>query len=179
MEDDLIVIRRILAGEVEPFRSLVERYQKPLFALIRNLTPTTADREALAQDVFLAAFRALRSFDPRKAAFSTWLFTIARNRCRNEAARRRPVFPGELPEAIDPRSPDRDAQQADWFRQLDAALDALPFEQRSAFVLAEIQGLSYEEVSRIEGVHLGTVKSRISRARDKLRALLRDTVEYL
>ncbi len=102
--------------------------------------------------MFLAAFRGLASFDPKRAAFSTWLFTIARNRCRNELARRRPLAGIELPDVVDLRSPERAASEAELFRQLDAALDALPFAQRSAFVLTQLQGLSYEEVGRIEGV---------------------------
>jgi RNA polymerase sigma-70 factor, ECF subfamily len=168
MNDDLDAIRRVLAADVESFRRLVERYQRPLLTLIRNLTPTDTDHEGVAQEVFLAAFRSLASFDPKRSAFSTWLFTIARNRCRNELARRRPVVGAELPDVVDLRSPERAASEAELFRQLDAALGALPFEQRSAFVLAHLQGLSYEEVGRIEGVGVGTVKSRIARAREKL-----------
>ena len=91
MNDDLDAIRRVLAADVESFRRLVERYQRPLLTLIRNLTPPDTDHEGVAQEVFLAAFRSLASFDPKRSAFSTWLFTIARNRCRNELARRRPV----------------------------------------------------------------------------------------
>ena len=90
MNDDLDAIRRVLAADVESFRRLVERYQRPLLTLIRNLTPADTDHEGVAQEVFLAAFRSLASFDPKRSAFSTWLFTIARNRCRNELARRRP-----------------------------------------------------------------------------------------
>jgi RNA polymerase sigma-70 factor (ECF subfamily) len=177
MDDDLDAIRRVLAGDVESFRRLVERYQRPLWTLVRNLTPPGTDHEGVAQEVFLAVFRGLASFDPRRSAFSTWLFTIARNRCRNELARRRPVTGGELPDIVDPRSPEGAASEAELFRQLDAALDALPFEQRSAFVLSQMQGLSYEEVGRIEGVGVGTVKSRIARAREKLRCLLRHDAE--
>jgi RNA polymerase sigma-70 factor (ECF subfamily) len=175
--NDVEVIRRIRAGDVESFRFLVERYQRPLFSLIRNLTAATVDHESIAQDVFLAAYRNLASFDPSRAAFSTWLFTIGRNCCRNEVSRRRPVVREAIPEGIDPRSPDRDAAEAELFRQLDAALESLPFEQRTAFVLAELQGLTYEEISKIERVGLGTVKSRISRAREKLRALLPNPAE--
>jgi RNA polymerase sigma-70 factor (ECF subfamily) len=127
--------------------------------------------------VFLAAFRRLSSFDASRSAFSTWLFTIARNRCRNELARRRPVTAAELPEVVDAHSPEQAASEAELLRRLDSALADLPFEQRSAFLLAELQGLSYEEVARIEGVGLGTVKSRIARAREKLRLLLRHAVE--
>lgn len=172
MHDDLDAIRRVLADDVESFRRLVERYQRPLLTLIRNLTPRNTDYEGIAQEVFLAAFRHLASYDPARSAFSTWLFTIAHNRCRNELARRRPVVVTELPDVVDPRSPDQAASEAELFRQLSAALDALPFEQRSAFVLTQLQGLSYEDVGQIEGIGVGTVKSRIARAREKLRLLL-------
>jgi RNA polymerase sigma-70 factor (ECF subfamily) len=177
MNDDLDAIRRVLLGDIESFRRLVERYQRPLLTMARNLTPPDTDHEGVAQDVFLAAFRRLAWFDPKRSAFSTWLFTIARNRCRTELARRRPVAGAELPDVVDSRLPEQAASEAELFRQLDAALDALPFQQRSAFVLAELQGLSYEEVGRIEGIGVGTVKSRIARAREKLRLLLRRAVE--
>jgi RNA polymerase sigma-70 factor (ECF subfamily) len=177
MNDDLDAIQRVLADDVESFRPLVERYQRPLLTLVRNLTFPTTDHEGVAQDVFLAAFRGLASFDPQRSAFSTWLFTIARNRCRNELARRRPVAGADLPDVVDLRSPEGAASEAELFRQFDAALEALPFEQRSALVLAQLQGLSYEEIGRIEGVGVGTVKSRIARAREKLRSLLRHLAE--
>ena len=177
MNDDLDAIQRVLADDVESFRRLVDRYQRPLLTLVRNLTPRDTDHEGVAQEVFLAVFRCLASFDPKRSTFSTWLFTIARNRCRNEHARRRPIAGVELPESVDLRSPEREASEAELFRQLDAALDALPFEQRCAFVLSQLQGLSYEEVGRIEGVGVGTVKSRIARAREKLRCLLRHVAE--
>jgi RNA polymerase sigma-70 factor (ECF subfamily) len=177
MNDDFDAIQRVLAGDVESFRCLVERYQRPLLALVRNLTPRDSDQEGLAQEAFLAAFRSLASFDIRRSAFSTWLFTIARNRCRNEFARRRPIASADLADVVDSRSPERAASEAELFRQLDAALDALPFDQRSAFVLAHLQGLSYEEVGRIECVGVGTVKSRIARAREKLRRLLSRVAE--
>jgi RNA polymerase sigma factor (sigma-70 family) len=102
--------------------------------LIRSLTPPDTDNEGVAQEVFLAAFRSLASFEPKRSAFSTRLFTITRNRCRNKLARRRPVVGALLPDVVDPRSPARAASEAERFRQLAAALVALPFEQRSAFV---------------------------------------------
>src|SRR5262245_50902233 len=98
MNDDLAAIRRVLAGDVQHFAVLVRRRQGSLCGLVRNLLPRSADWEDVAQDVFLAAYANLASFDPRRAAFRTWLFTIARNRCRNVLKRRRPDLPGELPE---------------------------------------------------------------------------------
>lgn len=177
MNDDLAAIRRVLAGDVEHFAVLVRRYQASLCGFVRNLLPRSADWEDVAQDVFLTAYANLASFDSRRAAFRTWLFTIARNRCRNALKRRRPELPGVVPEGTDVHTPETDARQREFFAELDAALEALPFEQRTAFVLAEIQGLSLEEIGRIEGVGVGTVKSRLARARQKLRAALTSALE--
>lgn len=147
MNDDPDAIRRVLAGDVEPFRRLVERYERPLLTLVRNLTPPDTDREGVAQEVFLAAFRRLASFDPRRSAFSTWLFTIARNRCRNELARRRPVAGVELPESVNLRSPEREASEAELIRQFGAALDAPPAVDLAEANIVSIQ-LAYGDTSR-------------------------------
>jgi RNA polymerase sigma-70 factor (ECF subfamily) len=178
MDDDLQVINRVIAGEIDSFRILVRRYEAPLFRLLRNLTPGAHDCEDIAQEAFLAAFRNLRSFDHRRSAFATWLFTIARNKCVNVLKKRKPAVLEDLPDQLDWQTPDVAVTQAELFRQLDSALASLPFEQRTAFVLAEIQGLAYDEIARIEDVAVGTVKSRISRAKEKLRSLLRQAREH-
>jgi RNA polymerase sigma factor (sigma-70 family) len=113
MNGDLDAIRRVLAADVGSFRRRVVRYQRPLLTLIRDLTPAGTDHEGVAQEVFLAAFRSLASFDPKRSAFSTWLDTIARNRCRNKLARRRPVVGAELPCIVNLRSPERAASESD------------------------------------------------------------------
>jgi RNA polymerase sigma-70 factor, ECF subfamily len=177
MSDDAEVIGRVLTGETSSFRILVERYEKPLFCFLRNLLPNAADCEDAAQEVFLAAYCNLGSYRPETAQFSTWLLTIARNKCLNLLQKRRPVVLDELPERAEVRAPDAALEQDDFFRRLDAALAALPFEQKTAFVLAEIQELSLEEIAQIEGVGVGTVKSRLSRAKEKLRAQLQPKAE--
>jgi RNA polymerase sigma-70 factor (ECF subfamily) len=177
MSDDLQAIRQVLAGDVESFRLLVERYEKPLFGFVANLVPDPHEVEDIAQEVFLAAYVHLRSYDPCQGRFLTWLFTIARNKCWNALKKRRPQVGGPVPEGTDGRTPDAAAAEAELFRRLNEALAELPFEQKTAFVLADIQGLPLEEIARVERVKLGTVKSRLSRARDKLRTLLRPAVE--
>ncbi len=170
--NDMELIQRILAGDLESFRLLVRRYEGPVFCLVRNLVRDLQESEDLAQEIFLAAYRNLAVYDPRRASFSTWLYTIARNKCWHALQKKRPLMLAELPEQTDDSTPDASAVQEELFQRLDAALDELPLEQRTAFVLAEIQGLSLEEISRIEGVKVGTIKSRLSRGREKLRALL-------
>jgi RNA polymerase sigma-70 factor (ECF subfamily) len=170
MSDDE-VIERVLAGDVASFRALVERHERRLFGFIRRFLPA-GDCADVAQDVFLSAYRNLASYRAEAGRFSTWLLAMARNRCLNVLARRGPAAlggPGALPEPIDPRTPDAALEEAEFFARLDAALAALPLEQRTAFVLAELHGLSLAEISRIEAVGIGTVKSRLSRARAKLR----------
>jgi RNA polymerase sigma-70 factor (ECF subfamily) len=181
MDDDLQAIDRVKAGDVEAFRTLVRRHERAVFGLVRNLIPDAAEWEDVAQEVFLAAFRHLGAFDARRAPFPVWLLTIARNKCysalKSKKTMPRPMEPASLPEAADRRTPEGDAAEEECFRLLDEALAALPLEQKSAFVLAELHGFPLEQVARIERVKLGTVKSRLSRAREKLRCLLRPTVD--
>jgi len=177
MKDDLPVIERVLHGDRESFRLLVEKYQQPLFCFVRNLLVDANDCDDITQEVFLTAYTHLRAYDARRATFSTWLFTIARNQCLNALKKRRPRPLDEVPEQADPHTPEQALSEEESFRQLDAALARLPVDQRTAFVLAEIQGLSEEDIAKIEGVARGTVKSRISRARQKLRSFFEHIAE--
>jgi RNA polymerase sigma-70 factor (ECF subfamily) len=113
----------------------------------------------------------LSGYDSSRALFSTWLFTIARNRCINLHKRSRPIGLDELDSIADVRPTDPIVSQ-EISQQLDRALAALPVDQRSAFVLAEIEELPYAEIALIEQTTLGTVKSRIHRAKERLQLLL-------
>ena len=128
----------------------------------------------MSQEVFVAAFVHLDSFDVRRAKFLTWLLTIAHNRCCNRL-KRRTVEPLETDSLIcEVASPDQVASNREVWRRLDEELERLPIEQRTAFVLAEVQEIPLAEIAVIEGVPLGTVKSRVSRAKEKLRRVLKD-----
>jgi|SRR5208282_6348054 len=172
MDDDLQIIRRVLAGDVDSFRLLVQRHQRSLFSLVSNLVRDATDRDDIAQETFLAAYLHLGSYDPQRGKFVTWLLTIARNKCFNELKERRPLVMEVLPPKVDRTDPADRLLERELFMQFDQALAALPFAQKTAFVLSEIEGLSHEEICQIEEVPLGTVKSRISRAKEKLRSLL-------
>ena len=167
------VIQRVLGGDTESFRLLVERYAGAVTRMVRHVTDDNHMCEDLAQEVFLSAYAKLRTFDPARSRFSTWLFTIARNKAVNAAARKKPRYMADPPERADASDPEMTAEKKELLAALDRAVLALPLNQRTAFVLAEFEQIPYEQIAQIEGVRLGTVKSRINRARVKLMEVLR------
>lgn len=174
MSQETETIRGILAGDIEPFRLLLDRYQRPVVRMIRNITGDGESCEDIAQDVFLTAYKKLASFDPARSNFSTWLFTVARNKSLNAMKKKRPLVMAELPEGIERRHPFDGFAEKEFFERLDEELQALPSRQRRAFVMAEFEKLSYQQIAQIEGVRLGTVKSRINRAKTRLRTALKE-----
>jgi RNA polymerase sigma-70 factor, ECF subfamily len=169
--DDRQLVRLVLAGQADHFRALVDRHQHSIFRFASRLLGNWEAAEDVTQEVFLAAFANLSGYDSSRGAFSTWLFAIARNRCINWLKRLRPAPLNELDPIGDVTSTDPIVSQ-ELSQQLDLALAALPVEQRSAFLLAEVEELPYAEIARIEQTSLGTVKSRIHRAKQRLQSLL-------
>jgi len=172
MSDDSEIVRRVLDGDVESFRVLVERHQGCVCGLIRNMIGNPHDCEEIAQEAFLAAYRGLAGFRGGRASFRTWLLTIARNRCIDEIKRRTIVRLDESAGPTERRRPEHELNESELLVALDEALAELPLEQRSAFVLAELIGLSRRDAARIEGVGAVAFRVRLSRARRALRARL-------
>ena len=172
MRDDAEVILRVIQGDLDSFRLLVKRYERPVLCAVRNLVRDNHICEDLTQEVFLTAFRHLRRYDSRRASFSTWLLTIARNKCLNVLKRKAPVPTGDFPQEVMTRTPHDQLVEEETFLRLDEALDALPLSLKTAFVLCELVGLPYGEVAEIEGIQVTSVRSRVSRARERLRSLL-------
>ena len=169
------VIASVLAGDTSEFRKLVEQFHQPVFRFARNLIGDEHDAEDITQEVFLAAFDHLASYNAKRASLLTWLLTISRNRCVNYLKRKRPEIDAEIiANTRRAASHDESARSEFWCR-LDEALDALPIEQKTAFVLSEIEGLPYADIAHIEKTTLGTVKSRIHRAKQRLRAVMAQT----
>jgi RNA polymerase sigma-70 factor (ECF subfamily) len=141
---------------------------------VRHVIDDSHVCEDIAQEVFLTAYRRLGSFDPDRSEFSTWLFTIARNKSLNVLKKNRPLAMPRLPEKTSSVKPSDVLTQKEFFDELDRALQELPATQKTAFVLAELEQLSHAEIAQIEGVRIGTVKSRINRAKSKLQSALKN-----
>jgi RNA polymerase sigma-70 factor (ECF subfamily) len=171
-------------GEVESFNALVRLYEGRVYNLCYRMLGDADSAADAAQDAFLSAFRNLRSF--RGGSFRSWLLRIATNTCYDvlRARKRRPTTSLDInPEGEDDSSPLQIADTAespDEFalrRELAVAIQRgladLPEEQRLILILSDIQGLAYEEIAEVTGANLGTVKSRLSRGRARLRDILK------
>jgi RNA polymerase sigma-70 factor (ECF subfamily) len=176
-ELDVETLGRAQTGDQAAQAALIERYQRPVFALLSRMVGADHELvEDLAQETFLRVLGALAGFDPRgPARLVTWILTIAGHLAIDHlraAGSRGEVSAaaGSLP-AVLPR-PDQVAQRRDLAVALAAAVDDLGPRFRAAFVLREVQGLSYEEIATVLDIHVGTVKSRLSRARWALKRSL-------
>ena len=174
--EEIEVIRRTLDGETDAFSALVKEYQNPLIGMLTTiLNDNKRFAEDVAQEVLVEAFRRLKTFDPSRSKFSTWLFMIARSRGINALNRKRPTLFSEPPESS---QEEQTIEQRGDLAILDKALHQLPLKQKRAFTLAVLQGLSLAEVAQIESSTVGTIKSRLSRARAHLKTTLETANRY-
>ncbi|HAL45610.1 MAG: hypothetical protein A2Y12_00695 [Planctomycetes bacterium GWF2_42_9] len=167
MIDEQAIIKNIINGDSEAFRILIERYQAPVFRIVSNIVNDRHVCEDIAQEVFLAAYKKIASFDNTRSKFSTWLFTIARNKSLNAIKRTKTQTVDEFPEIADCQNGD-ELEKQEFLKELDRQLHSLPKDQKTVFVLAEIEKLPYEEIAQIEGVRQGTIRTRLCRAKQKL-----------
>jgi len=170
-EIDARTLRLAGAGDAAAARTLVDTYQRRVFALASRMLAGRgrATIEDAAQDTFLEVFRRLPGFQPGGAArLSTWILTIAARRAIDELRRRRPTLLADLEAPGDARGDDR-AIRRELVAAIERALRDLSPELRAAFLLREYHGLDYAEIASALAIDLGTVKSRLSRARAALR----------
>lgn len=185
---DQQLVERAQRGDKQAFGLLVSKYQRKLGRLLSRLIRDPAEVEDVAQEAFIKAYRALPSFRG-ESAFYTWLYRIGINTAKNylvSQGRRAPTtteFDSEEAETFDEgeqlrdiNTPERMLQSRQIGETVNSAMETLPEELRTAIVLREIEGLSYEEIASIMECPIGTVRSRIFRAREaiaeKLRPLL-------
>jgi RNA polymerase sigma-70 factor (ECF subfamily) len=175
-ELDQLTVVRAQRGDHQAQTALIARYQRPVFALLsRMLRGERALTEDLAQETFLRVLRGLPGFDTAGAArLSTWVLTIATRLALDHLRRREPALlqtdGGVLPSALP--QPDQDADRRVLAAALARAVDELGPPFRAAFLLREVHGLTYDQISEALAIDPGTVKSRLARARAALQAAL-------
>jgi RNA polymerase sigma-70 factor, ECF subfamily len=186
---DLSLVRRVQAGERGAYDLLVLKYQHKVVKLVMRYVRNPADAEDVAQEAFVKAYRALPQFRG-ESAFYTWLYRIAINTAKNALVSRErlPVgyeldAPGHEDNADmsgrlrDPDTPEGLALSEEIRNIVHAAIGALPEDLRTAIVLRELEGLSYEEISTAMSCPVGTVRSRIFRAREAIDGKLREVFD--
>jgi len=178
-ENDQQLVQRVQKGDRSAFDLLVLKYQHRVLKLVGRFVSNPAEAEDVAQDAFLKAYRALPSFRG-ESAFYTWLYRIAINTAKNSlvATRRRPVdFDLDLqdPDQFDRHAklkevdtPERVLLTEEIRQVVQGAMEQLPEDLRTAIVLRELDGLSYEEIAEAMDCPVGTVRSRIFRAREAI-----------
>lgn len=177
-QTDLQLVRKVRNGDRAAFDLLVVKYQSRVASIISRYVYDSQEVMDLTQETFVKAFRAIDRFRG-DSAFYTWLYRIAVNTAKNflEARGRRPQGSADVADAEnfddggrlrDPASPERLLQREQLQKALAEAIAGLPEELRSAFLLREYDGLSYEDIARILECPIGTVRSRIFRARDSV-----------
>lgn len=185
-DDALIVAAQ--SGDLSAFNEIVSRHERAVFAVCLRLLRDRATAEDATQDTFIRAWGAVHTF--HGGTLRPWLLRIATNRAYDllRARARRPAGsldaepfetePEWTSQAVQGESPESHVVRSELSALLERALDGLPHDQRLAIILSDVQGYGYEEIAEITDVAMGTVKSRISRGRSRLRDLLQESDEH-
>ena len=189
--DDAALIRAYHEGDKAAFDRLVLKHKDRLFNLCYRLLGDYEEANDSAQETFIKVYRSLKKFR-FESAFSTWLYRIAVNTCKNKLKssayrQERRMVPLDNPVSTNRSSPGREIhdesqtpatelEKKERMRAIQEAINKLPSEQKEVVTLRDIEGFSYEEVAEITGCNLGTVKSRLARARLDLRKKLRSVI---
>lgn len=167
-----LIIHAARAGDVRAFATLVDMYYARCLRFALHMLGDRADAEEAVQDTFVRLYRALPSYREQDS-FEPWLFRILGNRCRTAGAKQRRhaevMEYGEVPERAGAGAHDREMA---WREEIERALRSLPVEQREAFLMRHVEGLSYEDMAVATGAGLSALKMRVKRACDALRAQL-------
>ena len=179
MKNPKLLVEKILAGNLEQFKTLVEDYQRLVSHIVFRMIPKQADQEDICQDVFIQTYQNLASFK-FESKLSTWIARIAYNRCINYLEKKKmPLFDDLSPEeeSIETQSeasiaPDTFAEHQDRSSRLQAEIDTLPIQYRTILTLYHLDEMKYQEISQILELPEGTVKNYLFRARKLLKQRL-------
>ncbi len=187
-KEDFKLIRKAVSGEQKAFEMLMHRYQSQIYNLMYKMVHSADEAEDLVQEAFMKAFSSLMNFN-YEYAFSTWLFKIASNNCIDHLRKKKlqtfsidaPVtykddeYHFEIPDLT--YYPDKELIRRERSDLIKTAIDDLPERYREVILLRHTEELSYEEISDMLGVPIGTVKARLFRAREMLNQFLKDKIE--
>ena len=172
------LVSRSMAGDTDSFNQLILRWDRPIYALAYRVIGREEDARDVCQDTFLRAYRALPGFKGQ-AKFSSWLYRIALNLCRDWIRRQRRAPVLQMPEGVDPiemaaeREPAESIETLVARRELSSvveeAMTLLPEEQRTAIILKEYHGMTFQEIADLQGCPLSTVKTRLYQGLSVLR----------
>jgi RNA polymerase sigma-70 factor (ECF subfamily) len=181
--NDLQSVNACLAGQPEAFAELVRRYQDRLYGALYRVLRNPQDTQDCVQDAFLLAYQSLRSFR-QSSDFYTWLYRIAMNAAMSMRRKRRPLtgldplhgpFLGtDLADDSPHSQPGAALEEAEEMQQLERALGRLSTSDRALLVMKSVEGHSYQTIAEVLGIPFGTVRSRLHRARMKLRRVVGD-----
>ncbi len=181
------LVRRVQVGDEAAFDELVRIFQAPMYNLAYRMVNNAEDASDIAQEIFVKAYHAIGKFRG-ESKFSTWLYALASNTCRSELRRLRRRAGFEVsggnrdgcdggppaPEAVDPGDqPAKSVERAETMEDIRESVSELPEEFRMVMVMCDMQNLSYEEAAAALGCSIGTVKSRLFRARTSMKDKLR------
>ena len=188
--DEPALVAAAQKGDLDSFNTLVLNYQPQVYNLAYRIMGDAAPAADATQEAFISAWKHIKDY--RGGVFKSWLLRIVTNACYDELRRvkRRPASSLEslyvedpTPDATLPpsqmESPEAFTQRRELNRAIQAGIAQLPPDQRIVLVLSDVQNMSYEEIAALTGANLGTVKSRLSRGRAKLRDLLMEHKELL
>ena len=182
--DERNLIDRAAKGDGQAFSELLSAQESRMYAVALRMCGNHEDAQDCLQEAMLRVYRAISGFKGQ-SSFSTWVYRITMNTCRDELRRNKRRKATSLDEKLetgwspsdDLDTPEHHALSAERRRALDRAIHALPEDMRSAIVLRDIQGCAYDEIADILGTNVGTIKSRISRGRARLREILSGQME--
>ena len=189
MDNNEILFLKAQAGDMEAFEFFIRAYERLIYNAAYRMLPNSCDCEDIAQEVMIKVYKNI-SKCKSATSFKSWLLRIVHNTCIDEIRKRKnktTISLDKEPEGDDgpmenqllkdENTPETEFIKKDMARQIQKAIEKLPTDSRSVIVLRDINGLSYEEIAKITGINLGTVKSRIARARSNLQKELKILLE--
>lgn len=182
--DEQKLIERASRGDPFAFNALMAAHEKRMYAVALRMFGNREDAQDCLQEAMLRIYRSIGNFKGQ-SSFATWVYRITMNSCLDELRRKKNKQSTSLDGLLDQgwapmdegETPEKHAMRTELRRELKRAIRELPEDMRSAVILRDVQGFSYEEIAQVLNVHVGTVKSRISRAREKLRGKLKENAE--